>query len=260
MTAEGEQNKTIAELLGIDARQVARWRQRFVHKRLAGIEKDLARGGRKATKREQMAPVIIERTTQSKPSHATHWSVRTLADTLGIDKSMVQRVWHASGLKPHLAKTFKVSRDKKFVEKVIDVVGLYLNPPEHALVLCADEKTSVQALDRTQPGLPLVKGRLGTMTHDYVGAARYYRETLVNEIEVSIAQVVPRLPASLPFEAVWPGIYDCSTSREFALMEFLATPRHQEYAPYLAAARACYSVALLTRTALFSNGRRRRRI
>ena len=114
-----------------------------------------------------MAPVIIERTTQAKPSHATHWSVRTLADTLGIDKSMVQRVWHASGLKPHLAKTFKVSRDKKFVEKVIDVVGLYLNPPEHALVLCADEKTSVQALDRTQPGLPLVKGRLGTMTHDY---------------------------------------------------------------------------------------------
>ena len=167
MAAQGEQNKTIAELLGIDPRQVSRWRQRFVQNRLAGIEKDLPRGGRKATKREQMAPVIIERTTQTKPSHATHWSVRTLADTLGIDKSMVQRVWHASGLKPHLAKTFKVSRDKKFVEKVIDVVGLYLNPPEHALVLCADEKTSVQALDRTQPGLPLVKGRLGTMTHDY---------------------------------------------------------------------------------------------
>jgi transposase len=129
MAAQGEQNKTIAEFLGIDPRQVSRWRQRFVQKRLAGIEKDLPRGGRKATKREQMAPVIIERTTQAKPSHATHWSVRTLADTLGIDKSMVQRVWHASGLKPHLAKTFKVSRDKKFVEKVIDVVFLYLNPP-----------------------------------------------------------------------------------------------------------------------------------
>src|SRR5438270_850173 len=143
MAAQGEPNKTIAELLGIDPRQVSRWRRRFVHKRLAGIEKDLPRGGRKATKREQMAPMIIERTTQAKPSHATHWSVRTLANT------------------------FKVSRDKKFVEKVIDVVGLYLNPPEHALVLCADEKTSVQALDRTQPGLPLVKGRLGTMTHDY---------------------------------------------------------------------------------------------
>jgi transposase len=167
MAAEGEQNKTVAELLGIDPRQVSRWRRRFVQKRLAGIEKDLPRGGRKAKERERMAPLIIERTTQTKPSHATHWSVRTLADTLGIDKSMVHRVWQASGLKPHLAKTFKVSRDKKFVEKVIDVVGLYLNPPEHAMVLCADEKTSVQALDRTQPGLPLVRGRLGTMTHDY---------------------------------------------------------------------------------------------
>jgi transposase len=167
MAAEGEQDKTIAAGLGIDRRQVSRWRRRFIEKRLTGIEKDLPRGGRKATKREQMAPLIIEKTTQSKPSNATHWSVRTLADTLGIDKSMVQRVWHASGLKPHLFKTFKVSRDKKFAEKVIDVVGLYLNPPDHALVLCADEKTSVQALDRTQPGLPLVKGRLGTMTHDY---------------------------------------------------------------------------------------------
>ena len=167
LAAKGEQNKTIAERLGMDCGQVARWRRRFVEKRVAGIEKDLARGGRKATQREQMAPVIIERTTQTKPPNATHWSVRTLADTLGIDKSMVQRVWHGSGLKPHRYKTFKVSRDKRFAEKVIDVVGLYLNPPEHAMVLCADEKTSVQALDRTQPGLPLVKGRLGTMTHDY---------------------------------------------------------------------------------------------
>lgn len=171
MAAEGGQNKTIAGLLGIDPRQVSRWRQRFIEKRLAGIEKDFARGGRKATKREQMAALIIDRTTQAKPSGATHWSVRTLADTPGIDKSMVHRVWQASGLKPHLAETFKVSRDKKFAEKVSDVVGLYVNPPEHALVLCADEKTSVQALDRTQPGLPLVKGRLGTMTHDYNATA-----------------------------------------------------------------------------------------
>src|SRR5678810_1054422 len=100
---------------------------------------------------------------------------------------MVQRVWQASGLKPHLAKTFKVSRDKKFAEKVIDVVGLYLNPPEHALVLCADEKTSVQALDRTQPGLPLVKGRLGTMTHDY---KRNGTTTLFAALEVAQGKVV----------------------------------------------------------------------
>jgi transposase len=187
MAAEGEQDKTIAELLGIDRRQVSRWRRRFIQKRLAGIEKDLPRGGRKPKKREQMAPLIIKTTTQSKPANATQWSIRTLADTLGIDKSMVHRVWQASGLKPHLAKTFKVSRDKKFVEKVIDVVGLYLNPPERSLVLCADEKTSVQALDRTQPGLPLVKGRLGTMTHDY---KRNGTTTLFAALEMTEGRII----------------------------------------------------------------------
>ncbi len=187
MAAQGQQDKTIAELLGIDRRQASRWRRRFIERRLAGIEKDLPRGGRKARKRERMAPLIIERTTQSKPSDATHWSVRTLAESLGIDKSMVHRVWQASGLKPHLARTFKVSRDKKFAEKVIDVVGLYLNPPEHALVLCADEKTSVQALDRTQPGLPLVKGRLGTMTHDY---KRNGTTTLFAALEMTEGSVI----------------------------------------------------------------------
>jgi transposase len=187
MAAQGQQDKTIAEVLGIDPRQASRWRRRFIEQRLAGIEKDLPRGGRKARKRERMAPLIIERTTQSKPPEATHWSVRTLAESLGIDKSMVHRVWQASGLKPHLAKTFKVSRDKKFAEKVIDVVGLYLNPPEHALVLCADEKTSVQALDRTQPGLPLVKGRLGTMTHDY---KRHGTTTLFAALEMTEGSVI----------------------------------------------------------------------
>ena len=187
MAAQGQQDKTIAEVLGIDPRQASRWRRRFIEQRLAGIEKDLPRGGRKARKRERMAPLIIERTTQSKPSEATHWSVRTLAESLGIDKSMVHRVWQASGLKPHLARTFKVSRDKKFAEKVIDVVGLYLNPPEHALVLCADEKTSVQALDRTQPGLPLVKGRLGTMTHD---CKRHGTTTLFAALEMTEGSVI----------------------------------------------------------------------
>ena len=116
MAAEGEQNKTIGEVFGVDRRQVSRWRRRFVDKRLAGIEKDAPRGGRKASKRNRMAPLIIETTTQTKPSQATHWSIRTWADALGIDKSMVHRVWQASGLKPHLAKTFKVSRDKLFVD------------------------------------------------------------------------------------------------------------------------------------------------
>jgi transposase len=107
MAAEGQQNKTIAKLLGIDRRQVSRWRQRFSEKRLAGIEKDLARGGRKASKREQVAPLIIETTTQVKPPAATHWSIRTLADKLGIDKSMVHRVWQASGLKPTWPRRLK---------------------------------------------------------------------------------------------------------------------------------------------------------
>ena len=187
MAAQGEQNKTIAELLVIDPRQVSRWRRRFGEKRVAGIEKDAPRGGRKATKREQIAPLIIKKTTQSKPSHATHWSVRTLAETLGVDKSMVHRVWQASGLKPHLTKTFKVSRDKRFIEKVVDVVGLYLNPPEHSMVLCADEKTSVQALDRTQPGLPLVRGRLGTMTHDY---KRNGTTTLFAALEMTEGRII----------------------------------------------------------------------
>jgi transposase len=187
LVAQGERNEIIAEKLGIDPRQVSRWRRRFVEKRLAGIEKDLPRGGRKPSKREKVTPLIIETTTQTKPANATHWSVRTLGEKLGIDKSMVYRVWQASGLKPHLSKTFKVSNDKKFIEKVIDVVGLYLNPPEHALVLCADEKTSVQALDRTQPGLPIKKGRLGTMTHDY---KRNGTTTLFAALEMAEGSVI----------------------------------------------------------------------
>ena len=120
LAAQGERNEVIAEKLGLDGRVVSRWRRRFVEKRLAGIEKDLPRGGRKPSKREQVGPLIIETTTQTKPPVATHWSVRTLGETLGIDKSMVHRVWRASGLRPHLSKTFKVSNDKKFIEKVID--------------------------------------------------------------------------------------------------------------------------------------------
>lgn len=187
LAAQGERNEIIAERLGMHRHQVSRWRRRFVERRLAGIEKDLPRAGRKPSKREQVTHLIIETTTQTKPTAATHWSVRTLGEKLGIDKSMVHRVWRASGLKPHLSKTFKVSNDKKFIEKVIDVVGLYLNPPEHALVLCADEKTSVQALDRTQPGLPIVKGRLGTMTHDY---KRNGTTTLFAALEMAEGSVI----------------------------------------------------------------------
>ena len=165
--AQGRTNKAIADTVGLGAHTVGRWRHRFVQKRCAGIEKDAPRPGRKPVRRDKVARLIIATTTQEKPPGATHWSVRTLASHLGINREMVRRVWNAAGLKPHLVRTFKLSNDPQFVEKVVDVVGLYLNPPEHALVMCVDEKSQIQALDRTQPGLPLKKGRCGTMTHDY---------------------------------------------------------------------------------------------
>ncbi len=165
--AAGRTNKAIAEDLGIGSHTVGRWRHRFAEKRCAGIEKDAPRPGRKPEKRNQVAGLIITTTTQEKPPNATHWSVRSLAAHLNINREMVRRVWKAAGLKPHQVRTFKLSNDPRFAEKVVDVVGLYLDPPEHAMVLCVDEKSQIQALDRTQPGLPMKKGRCGTMTHDY---------------------------------------------------------------------------------------------
>jgi transposase len=166
--AEGKENKVIAKELGTNRPLAGKWRARFAQGGIAGIEKDAPRGGRPLSARDRLAPTIIEWTTQRKPDNATHWTTRTLAMALGTNHSLVRRVWNANGLKPHLSRTFKVSNDPHFVEKVIDVVGLYLNPPEHAMVLSCDEKSQIQALDRTQPGLPIKKGRCGTMTHDYV--------------------------------------------------------------------------------------------
>jgi transposase len=164
LAADGMQNKDIAEQLGVGRVQVSRWRERYARSRLAGIERDLPRG---APPVKVDAARLVELTTQSKPGAATHWSTRKMAAELGVSASTVMRHWHAHGLKPHIVRGFKVSRDPKFVEKLEDIVGLYMSPPEHALVLCCDEKSQVQALDRTQPGLPLKKGRAETMTHDY---------------------------------------------------------------------------------------------
>jgi len=167
LAAEGVQSREIALRLKTSRQTVGLWRSRFAARRCAGIEKDAPRGGRHPRIREKVEPLIVHKTTQEKPANATHWTVRTLAKELGIDRSMVHRVWRANGLKPHLVRTFKVSNDPLFLEKLEDVVGLYMNPPEHALVFSADEKSQIQALDRTQPGLPLRRGRAGTMTHDY---------------------------------------------------------------------------------------------
>jgi transposase len=185
--AEGKDNQTIAGELGTNRLLVGKWRNRFAAQGLAGIEKDAPRGGRKPTARDAIAGKIVEWTTQKKPDNATHWTTRTLAAELGASHSMINRVWRAHGLKPHLTHGFKLSNDKRFVEKLVDVVGLYLCPPEHALVLSCDEKSQIQALDRTQPGLPLKKGRCGTMTHDY---KRHGTTTLFAALEMAAGQLI----------------------------------------------------------------------
>ncbi len=184
LSAEGKQNKAIAEQLSLGRVQVARWRERYAQHRLAGIERDRPRG---APPSKVDVARLVELTTQSTPSAATHWSTRTMAAELGISAASVSRHWRANGLKPHRVRGFKISRDPQFVQKLEDVVGLYMSPPEHALVLCCDEKSQVQALDRTQPGLPLKKGRAQTMTHDY---KRHGTTTLFAALNVLDGQVI----------------------------------------------------------------------
>ncbi|MFT7550882.1 MAG: transposase [Rhodothermales bacterium] len=189
LAAEGLDNHVIAEKLAIGRMQVGRWRRRFAEAGIDGIRQDLPRGGRK---RSIDADELVRLTTQTKPKNATHWSTRSLAAEAGVSASTVRRVWKANGLKPHLVETFKVSRDPQFVEKLEDIVGLYLNPPEHAIVLCCDEKSQVQALDRTQPGLPMKKGRAETMTHDY---KRHGTTTLFAALNVLDGTVISQCQA-----------------------------------------------------------------
>ena len=184
LAAQGLQNTDIAAQVGVGRVQVSRWRGRYAQSRLAGIWCDLPRG---APPVKVDVARLVKLTTESKPKAATHWSTRTMAAELGVSAASVSRHWRAKGLKPHLVRGFKVSRDPKFVEKLEDVVGLYLSPPEHAIVLCCDEKSQVQALDRTQPGLPLKKGRASTMTHDY---KRNGTTTLFAALNVLDGQVI----------------------------------------------------------------------
>lgn len=184
LAAQGLRNKEIAERLGVGRVQVARWRERYIESGLAGIERDLPRG---APPTKVDVQKLVALTTQSHPEAATHWSTRKMGAQLGVAPSTVLRHWQAHGLKPHIVRGFKVSRDPKFVEKLEDIVGLYMSPPEHALVLCCDEKSQVQALDRTQPGLPLKKGRAQTMTYDY---KRNGTTTLFAALNVLDGQVI----------------------------------------------------------------------
>jgi transposase len=167
LAAEGKQNKQIAEQLNVMPRIAALWRDRFLELGLEGLIKDAPRSGRKPALGPEKVRRIVRRTIEETPRNATQWSTRSMAKAEGVSEATVRRIWKQHGLKPHLVKTFKLSRDPEFVERLQDVVGLYLNPPEHAIVLSVDEKSQIQALDRTQPGLPIKKGRAGTMTHDY---------------------------------------------------------------------------------------------
>lgn len=189
LSAEGRENIDIADEVGTDRQTVGRWRTRFAKEGIDGIRKDRPRGGRAATKRRSLAQRIIHKTTREKPANATHWTTRTLAAELKIDHTMVHRVWKDAGLKPHRTRTFKLSNDPEFVEKLVDVVGLYLDPPEHALVLSADEKSQVQALNRTQPSLPMKPGRAGTLTHDY---KRNGTTTLFAAMELAEGKIISK--------------------------------------------------------------------
>lgn len=163
----GLANNAIAQQLAISRPTVILWRKRFAAGGPRALVEEAPGRGRKVRIGADKVAAVVEATLQTTPAHATHWTVRTMAQAQGISPASVQRIWDSHGLQPHRLRTFKLSTDKQFVEKLRDVVGLYLNPPEKALVLCVDEKSQIQALQRSQPGLPLKKGRCGTMTHDY---------------------------------------------------------------------------------------------
>lgn len=167
LAADGLQNLKIAAELKISVRMAALWRTRFPCFGIKGLLKDAPRPGRAPSISAAVIEQVIRKTTRMTPPHATHWSTRAMAREAGILEASVRRIWRAHGLKPHRVESFKISKDPDFAEKLEDIVGLYLNPPEHALVLSVDEKSQIQALDRTQPGLPMKKGRGQTMTHDY---------------------------------------------------------------------------------------------
>ena len=191
MAAQGMTNKAIAAQLGVDANKVGRWRTRVAKEGMSSIEKERPRGanhgGKNSKKQAQLRSKVIEATTQTTPNDATHWSCRSMARHLKTSHSFVNRVWRAHGLKPHLIRTFKLSNDPRFEEKLRDVVGLYLDPPHNAAVFSFDEKSQIQALDRTQPGLPMKKGRCATMTHDY---KRHGTTTLFAALNMATGEVI----------------------------------------------------------------------
>jgi transposase len=187
LAAARKSDQEIAQAVGVVRQTVSLWRNRFVEYGMAGIEKDAPRSGRPRTITLARTDEIVRLTTQSTPVAATHWSTRTLAPVAAVSPSTIGRIWRAHGLKPHRVKSFKLSNDPRFAEKLADVVPLYLHPPAGAVVISVDEKTQIQALDRTPPGLPWKKGRCGTMTHDY---KRHGTTTLFAGMNVADGSVI----------------------------------------------------------------------
>lgn len=185
--ADGRPDSSIAEQLDINRKTVRLWRARFAEQGMEGLWEVAPGRGRKPSYGSDKIKAIVDATLQTKPKGMTHWSCRLMAESQEVSKSTVSNIWRSHNLKPHRVKRFKLSRDCRFLEKLTDVVGLYLNPPQQAIVLCVDEKSQIQALDRTQPGLPLKKGRCGTMTQDY---KRNGTTTLFAALEVLQGKVI----------------------------------------------------------------------
>ena len=186
-TARGLGTMAICEESGTTKKTVWRWQQRYVEAGIDGLMRDKSRPPGTPPLSDAIKARVLTKTATETPANATHWSVRSMAKAMGISHTSVQRIWQEAGLKPHLVRTFKISNDPEFEEKVIDVVGLYMNPPDKALVLCVDEKSQIQALDRSQPGLPLKPGRVATMTHDY---KRHGTTTLFAALDIRSGLVV----------------------------------------------------------------------
>jgi len=186
-SAAGDSGNAICAQLGVSRPTVSRWLDRYEAEGLAGLIADRPRAGRPKRITVADEAAIVARTLETAPPSGTHWSTRLMAQATGHHHATIARIWHAHGLKPHRVKRFKLSRDPQFVEKLRDVVGLYLHPPERAVVFSFDEKSQIQALDRTQPGLPMKKGRAGTMTHDY---KRHGTTTLFAALDVATGTIV----------------------------------------------------------------------
>lgn len=189
LSSEGLAGRVIGERVGVTAETVSKWRKRFEQFRIDGLT-DAPRSGRPRSIDDEKVTQVINKTLQSKPSNATHWSTTLMAEETGLSTMAISRIWRAFGLKPHRLEAFKLSTDPNFVAKVHDIVGLYMDPPDRALVLCVDEKSQIQALDRTQPALPLSFGQVETRTHDYI---RHGTTTLFAALDIATGEVIGQL-------------------------------------------------------------------